>query len=65
MVAPAVDDVSPPITLRHVVFLTRGSHPKSAPRPALVVLPQVNNQLGLLVVNSHDGASRRGDTLSQ
>ena len=43
VVIPApVDNVSPPIALGHVVLLARGAHPKRAPRPALVVLPQVD-----------------------
>ena len=42
VVSPTIYDISSSIALRHVVLLARGAHAERAPRPALVVLPQVD-----------------------
>ena len=49
MIPAPVDNVSPSITLRDIIFLTGRPHPKRAPRPPLVVLPQIYYKLSLLV----------------
>ena len=52
MIPPPVDNVSPPITLRDIIFLTGRPHPERAPRPALVVLPQIYYKLSLFITSS-------------
>ena len=42
MIPAPVNDVSPSVTLGHVVLLARGAHAERAPGPALVVLPQID-----------------------
>ena len=49
MISPAVDDISSPVALRDIIFLTRGAHAERSPRPPLVVLPQIHDQIRLLV----------------